>query len=69
LWKSARTLVSLVLGVAGLIGWAVYEHLMANNPIIRLGIVGNRTAAVTYFGILSYRMLVTSVYCSRAKHI
>ncbi|KAF8861471.1 MFS general substrate transporter [Acephala macrosclerotiorum] len=56
-WNNARTLVPLILGVAGLVGWGLFEQLVKARPMIRLRVLGNRTAAVTYFGILIHGMI------------
>ncbi|PMD52337.1 MFS general substrate transporter [Hyaloscypha bicolor E] len=55
-WNNVRTLVPLILGLLGLVGWCFFEQLLATKPMVRLGVLGNRTAAVTYFGILIHGM-------------
>src|SRR4051812_9532950 len=49
-WSSWRTLVPLILGAAGLIGFIFYEKFVASDPLIRLAIFTQRTAAVNYVG-------------------
>lgn len=48
-WTSWRTLVPLIIGAAGLVGFVLYERFVAEEPLIRLSIFGNRTAAISYF--------------------
>lgn len=50
----------LVLGVAGMAGWGFFEQLVTTKPMVRLRVLDNRTAAVTYFGILIHGMIVSS---------
>ncbi|OJJ46149.1 hypothetical protein ASPZODRAFT_66930 [Penicilliopsis zonata CBS 506.65] len=49
-WSSWRTLVPLLIGVAGLTVFGVYEWRYATEPIIPPGIFQNRTAAVSFIG-------------------
>jgi MFS family permease len=48
-WTSWRTLVPLIIGAVGLIGFVAYEILGAKEPVIRLSVFGNRTSAISYF--------------------
>lgn len=48
-WTSWRTLVPLIIGALGLVGFVLYERFVAAEPLIRLSIFGNRTAAIAYF--------------------
>ncbi|KAK3177197.1 hypothetical protein OEA41_008526 [Lepraria neglecta] len=48
-WDSWRTLVPLLIGVAGLIFFVIFEEHIAKEPLIRLDVFKNRTAAVSYF--------------------
>ncbi|KAI9737569.1 MAG: hypothetical protein M1834_009724 [Cirrosporium novae-zelandiae] len=57
-WDSWRTLVPLLLGIAGLVGFILYEKYVAVEPLIRLGIFGNRTAIVTYIGTVLHGMIL-----------
>ena len=68
-WKSARTLVPLILGVAGMICWALYEQFVAPHPLIPLRVMGNRTAAVTFFGTLTHGILVRYLHSSEVAFI
>ncbi|CZR53581.1 related to MFS multidrug transporter [Phialocephala subalpina] len=56
-WNNVRTLLPLILGVTGLVGWGLFEQFVATKPMIRLLVLGNRTAAVTYFGIFIHGMI------------
>lgn len=58
-WDEWRTLVPLCVGVAGLVGFVVYEKMWAANPLIRLNLFGNRTAAVNYFGTVMHGIIVS----------
>jgi len=49
-WKSYKTLLPLILGVVGLIGWALYSELISKNPMIPLRILADRNAAIHYYG-------------------
>lgn len=49
-WSSWRTLVPLLIGVAGLVVFAAYEVYVAAEPMIPAHIFSNRTATVTYIG-------------------
>ena len=48
-WDSWRTLVPLLIGVAGLILFVIFEEYVAEEPLIRLDVFKNRTAAASYF--------------------
>ena len=48
-WDSWRTLVPLLIGVAGLILFVIFEEYVAKEPLIRLDVFKNRTAAASYF--------------------
>ncbi|KAL3481047.1 major facilitator superfamily domain-containing protein [Aspergillus californicus] len=49
-WSSWRTLVPLLIGIAGLLVFTAYEILYAKDPIIPPLIFQNRTAAVSFAG-------------------
>lgn len=49
-WSSWRTLVPLVIGAVGLVGFVAWELYGAREPLIRLHVFFNRTTAVSYFG-------------------
>jgi hypothetical protein len=48
-WTSWRTLVPLIIGAVGLVGFVFWEIYGAREPLIRLSIFGNRTASISYF--------------------
>jgi MFS family permease len=47
-WSSWRTLVPLLIGAAGLIGFCLFEAYVAPEPLLRLSVFGNRTANIAY---------------------
>lgn len=49
-WSSWRTLVPLLIGVAGLVLFVIWEERFAKEPVIPLRITKNRSAAVNYLG-------------------
>jgi Major Facilitator Superfamily len=73
-WSSWRTLVPLILGAAGLVGFVFWEKYGAPEPLIRLVIFNNRTAVVTYIGTFIHGMVLWSVlyylplYYEAVKH-
>ena len=60
-WSSWRTLVPLILGASGLIGFILFEEYVAPEPLIRLVVFKNRTAAVTYIGTFIQGMVLWSL--------
>ena len=60
-WSSWRTLVPLILGASGLIGFILFEEFVAPEPLIRLVVFKNRTAAVTYVGTFIQGMVLWSL--------
>ncbi|UKZ93433.1 uncharacterized protein TrAFT101_008347 [Trichoderma asperellum] len=57
-WDSWRTLVPLILGIAGIALFVVYEAFIAPNPIIPIELFNNRTAGVSYFSSALSGLLV-----------
>lgn len=49
-WSSWRTLLPLLLGTCGILGFLCYENYLAHEPLIRLAIFKQRTAVVNYLG-------------------
>ncbi|KIX93074.1 uncharacterized protein Z520_11131 [Fonsecaea multimorphosa CBS 102226] len=47
-WSSWRTLVPLLVGAAGLMGFCFYERYLAPEPLLRLSVFGNHTANIAY---------------------
>lgn len=50
-WRSWHTLVPLLTCGIGLIVFVIWEEYFASDPLIRMRIFKNRTAAATYFGM------------------
>ncbi|KAJ9615246.1 hypothetical protein H2200_001320 [Cladophialophora chaetospira] len=57
-WSSWRTLVPLLVGVLGLIGFCFYEAYLAPEPLLRLSVFGNRTANIGYFTTTLHGMIL-----------
>ena len=57
-WTSFRTLVPLILGIAGILAFIIYEIFKAKLPLIPLRIFANRTAAVNYVGTLVHGIVL-----------
>lgn len=57
-WDSWRTLVPLLLGAAGLIAFVLFEEYAAPEPLIRLSVFKNRSAAVNYAGTVLHGMIL-----------
>jgi hypothetical protein len=60
-WSSWRTLVPLIICAFGLVGFVVYEEWLERSggePVIRLEVMKNRTAAVTYLGTFIHGLLL-----------
>lgn len=57
-WSSWRTLVPLILGIAGLSAFIYYEANVARDPVVRLAIFSSRTAIVSYFGTFVHGILL-----------
>ena len=47
-WSSWRTLVPLIMGAAGIVGFCFYEKYVAPEPAVRLSIFRNRTTNIGY---------------------
>jgi MFS family permease len=69
-WFSWQTLVPIIVCGFGLVVFVIYEEWLMKNghePLIKLDVLKNRTAAVTYFGtvIRKYYLLPTLLveYC------
>ena len=57
-WSSFHTLVPLILGICGLLAFCIYDSYVAKTPLIPLGILNNRTAAVNYTGTLIHGIVL-----------
>ncbi|KAH8650274.1 MFS multidrug transporter-like protein [Tricladium varicosporioides] len=60
-WSSWRTLVPLILGVFGLIGFTIYSVNISTEPLIRRTLFNSRTAIVAYIGTLVQGLIVWSL--------
>lgn len=60
-WDSWHTLVPLLLGVAGLIGFCLYERFVARQPLIPLVIFHNTTMSVSYAGCFLHGVILWAV--------
>lgn len=61
-WSSASTIVPLVIGAVGLIGWLFYEYFVPKSPILPLVLLKNRTnlavfTGTLFMGIIQYGLL------------
>ncbi|TVY37613.1 Efflux pump [Lachnellula subtilissima] len=59
-WDGWRVLVPLILGVFGILGFAVYEKFVPSQPVVAPRIIANRTAASIYFGSVITGVLMFS---------
>ena len=57
-WTSWRTLVPLIIGIVGLAVFIAYEMFIATEPLIRLSIFSQRTAAAAYFETVIHGMIL-----------
>ncbi|KAK6344194.1 hypothetical protein TWF696_007835 [Orbilia brochopaga] len=57
-WDSWRTLVPLIVGGVGLIAFIFYEMYVASDPLIRMGVFKQRTAAVSYAGTFVHGIIL-----------
>ena len=57
-WSSFRTLVPLILGICGLFAFCTYDSYVVKTPLIPLGILNNRTAAVNYIDMLFHGIVL-----------
>lgn len=57
-WSSWRTLLPLLLGLAGIVGFVLYEHFIAARPLVALRIFKSRTAAVNYIGTVLHGVIL-----------
>jgi MFS family permease len=57
-WNHPSTVVPMVVGVLGVVGFICYEKYVPSNPMIRLAVFTNRTSAVNYLGTMLHGMIV-----------
>ncbi|PCG97108.1 Major facilitator superfamily domain, general substrate transporter [Penicillium occitanis (nom. inval.)] len=55
-WKSFHTLLPLVLGAVGLVGFAFYEAMVPKHPVIPMELFASTTSAAGYLGIVTTGM-------------
>jgi len=60
-WSSWRTIVPLVIGIVGLIAFIPYEKYLATEPLIRLNVFTQRTAAASYIGTVMHGIILWSL--------
>lgn len=60
-WNSWRTLVPLLVGIAGLISFVFYEGYVAEDPIIPMSIFSTRTAIVSFIGTVLHGLVLWCV--------
>ena len=62
-WDSWRTLVPLLVSVAGLISFVIHQEYIAPEPLIRMSVFKTRTSAITFLGTVIHGiMLWSSLY-------
>ena len=57
-WDSWRVLAPLIIGIVGLAVFTVFEEYFATEPLIRLDVFKNRTAAASYFETTLHGMIL-----------
>lgn len=57
-WSHWRTLVPLLVSLAGIVAFIVWEELYATTPLIPFRVVKNRTAAVNYLGTFLHGLIL-----------
>ena len=60
-WSAWRTLVPLILGAFGLIGFVFYEAYVAAEPLVRLSVFTNRTGVLGYTTTFIHGMILWSL--------
>lgn len=60
-WDSWRVLAPLIIGIVGLAVFVVFEEYVAKEPLIRLDVFKNRTAAASYFETTLHGMILWCV--------
>ncbi|KAJ6090142.1 hypothetical protein N7486_008957 [Penicillium sp. IBT 16267x] len=60
-WSSWHTLVPLILGLAGLLGFGVYEAYVPAQPLIPPGVFSNATICLCYFGIFIHGLILWAI--------
>ncbi len=60
-WQSWRTLVPLILGLAGLVAFVLYSAYLSVEPLIRRSLFNSSTAITAYIGSLIHGIVVWSM--------
>ena len=60
-WSSWRTLVPLILGIFGMIGFVILELYVVKEPLIPMHIFRYRSASINYFGTLTQGIILWSL--------
>lgn len=60
-WSSWKTLVPLLLGLAGIVGFALYEYHLSEEPLIRPSIFANRTLIIGYASTVIHGIVLWSL--------
>ncbi|GJE88880.1 MFS general substrate transporter [Phanerochaete sordida] len=60
-WTSAHVLAPLILGLVGIIGFLVYEALVASEPLVPFELISNRTSLSGYIQTFIAPIVVVAV--------
>lgn len=60
-WQSWRTLVPMMLGIVGLLGFIVYSVYWSSEPLIRRSLFNSPTAITAYAGTFIHGVIVWSL--------
>ncbi|KAJ5777805.1 hypothetical protein N7520_001051 [Penicillium odoratum] len=60
-WSSWHTLVPLILGLAGLLSFGIYEAFIPAQPLIPVAIFTNATICLCYFGIFLHGLILWAI--------
>lgn len=60
-WSSPQVLAPLIIGLAGIVGFVVYEATLSPSPMVPWKILSNRTTVSGYVIDTCTRVLITSL--------
>lgn len=60
-WDSWRTLVPLIVGAAGMVGFVLYIEFVAANPLIRTSIFKNMSACLLYIATVIHGIILWAI--------
>ncbi|KAH8804688.1 drug resistance transporter [Xylogone sp. PMI_703] len=60
-WRSANSLVPLLLGILGMISFCIYEAVTAREPLIPLRIFASRTAVAAFFSAWVFGLVLWGI--------